>query len=160
MVRGRQIQPRMLNITGAKGSGLASLFACLVSLALTLPVTAGDPRVIDGETIIIDGLPVRLSGIDAPEADEVCAVRGRAYPCGANAVEALAVLVRDAEIRCDGTDRPRFGRLIIATCWADGLDIGAELVRRGLARADRHYSTRYIHEEAKAQQAKRGMWDD
>ena len=146
--------------TGRNSTGLARLLACLASFALAPPVAAGEPHVVDGVSIVLDGLPIRLMGIDPPERDEECAVRGRTSPCGAVAAKALAALVQDADVRCDGTDRPRFGRIIVATCWANGLDLSAELVRRGLVRADRHYSTRYINDEAKAQDARRGMWDD
>src|SRR3954453_8833511 len=32
----------------------------------------GLPRVVDGDTIVLDGRHVRLDGIDAPESDQIC----------------------------------------------------------------------------------------
>ncbi len=51
----------------------------------------------------------------------------------------------------------RYGR-IVATCSADGFDIGANMVHTGWALAYRRYSKRYVAIEEKAKAANRGMW--
>ena len=42
----------------------------------------GPPRVIDGDTLAVQGTVVRLYGIDAPEPGQACRMRARPYACG------------------------------------------------------------------------------
>lgn len=76
-------------------------------LALVAPAAAetlsGKPRIVDGDTIEIGVTSVRLHGIDAPEV---------AQPCGRDAVAAIAALIADKDITCDGSKLDDFGRLI------------------------------------------------
>lgn len=44
-------------------------------------------------------------------------------------------------------------------CYADGRDIGAEVVRAGLAIADPRYGAAYRDEEAEARRARLGVWE-
>ena len=46
-------------------------------------------RVIDADTVDIDGIRYRLSGIDAPESHQTCRAWGRTWDCGSAAPEAL-----------------------------------------------------------------------
>ena len=79
---------------------------------------------IDGDTIDIRGMRIRLGGIDAPEMDQ---------PYGKTAKWALVNLCKGQEIRAvfDGDlshDRT------VATCFLpDGRDLAAEMVKAGLA---------------------------
>ena len=115
-------------------------------------------RIVDGDTVVLSGVRVRLHGIDAPETKQSCRdARNRRYRCGR---EASAALVRIASggIRCrmqHGADR--YGRKI-GTCYAaDGTDINAEMVRLGHALAYRKYSRKYVSEEQEARARRRGL---
>ena len=48
----------------------------LALLLFITPAMAADitgiPRIVDGDTVQIDATKIRLSGIDAPETDQVC----------------------------------------------------------------------------------------
>lgn len=47
--------------------------ALVITLLLTTPVLAGSTRVIDGDTLELEGgQRVRLQGIDAPEMKQSC----------------------------------------------------------------------------------------
>ena len=67
-----------------------------LGLAAGLVAAGGEPaspvgpaRVIDGDTIDVAGVRVRLHGIDAPERAQTCRADGRAWPCGRQAARAL-----------------------------------------------------------------------
>src|SRR5262245_35629980 len=47
----------------------------------------GKAWVIDGDTVVISGTHIRLEGIDAPEADQICTdANGKPWPCGRTAM--------------------------------------------------------------------------
>lgn len=137
--------------------GLALLL--LLPFLLAAPLRAGGVvEVVDGDTMLVNGEIVRLLGIDAPDKDETCPRNGGSFPCGREALHALAALVAGRPVRCDGLETGRFGTVIVAACRAGGTDLGHEMVRRGWARADRRYASRYAHVEATARAAGRGIW--
>jgi len=43
---------------------------------------SGVPRVIDGDTLEIDGARFRILDIDAPEARQMCGPEGKLWLCG------------------------------------------------------------------------------
>jgi micrococcal nuclease len=80
--------------------------------------------VVDGDTICINRKTIRLSGIDAPELD---------HPYGERAKSAMIRLCRGQVIRAEVHEGLTHDRLV-ATCYLpDGRDLGAELVKMGLA---------------------------
>lgn len=96
-------------------------------------------RVIDGDTVVIRLLGgwtdrVRLAGIDAPERGEPGHDAATAFL--ADRVQGRTVVLV-FEISGDGgPDRGRFGR-VLARLEIDGVDVGAEMVRAGLAQVYR-----------------------
>ena len=116
-------------------------------------------QVTDGDTITIaDGSFVRYIGIDTPEV----------YPTleafGMEAWQANRELVEGKTVRLeqDISNTDRYGRLL-RYVYVDDIFVNAELVRRGLARAEAYppdtKSHDYLEElETEARQAGRGMW--
>ena len=127
-------------------------FAASISADLT-----GTALVVDGDTISISGMKVRLSGIDTPERKQTCRKASITWRCGYEATETLRNWTYTKEVRCVGDTKDRYGRLI-ANCFVDGYNVNARLVYEGLALAYRKYSKQYVPEEDKARAAKRGMW--
>jgi endonuclease YncB( thermonuclease family) len=125
------------------------VFALLVLLAAPLSARADYRQgtvvaIADGDTLtLLDGAHrthrIRLDGIDAPE---------RKQPYGQRARESLAALAqgRTATADCDKVDR--YGRAVCRVT-VEGVDVGLEQVRRGLAW---HY-VRYAHEQSAAVRA-------
>ena len=68
--------------------------------------TPSQVRVIDADTVDVDGTRYRLFGIDAPEARQTCRAWGRTWDCGAAATEAL--MSRAQGMTCEGGDTDRF----------------------------------------------------
>lgn len=136
-----------------------------VASALLLPSTGsaedlvGRATVIDGDTIEIHGQRVRLEGIDAPESNQRCRDRqaGTDVRCGQQASIWLADLIGTSTVSCADAGRDRYGR-VLAHCTVNGKDIGAAMVEAGWALAFVRYSREYEPQEAKARDAKRGIW--
>ncbi|MBZ4022252.1 succinoglycan biosynthesis protein [Rhodobacter sp. TJ_12] len=131
-------------------------------MVMALPASAemvqGPARVIDGDTLAIGAVRVRLHGIDAPEKAQLCKdAAGRDWRCGAAATAALQRMTARGETRCVGEDYDRYDRLI-ATCQAGGRDLNRALVQEGFAEAYRKYSQDYVAAEAAARAAMRGIW--
>ena len=116
--------------------------------------TASQVRVIDADTVDIDGTRYRLFGIDAPEANQTCRTWGRTWDCGAAATEAL--MSRAGGMSCESSGADRYGREI-GVCSSGGQDLNAWLVANGWALAYRQFSEDYVSEEEQAQANKRGI---
>jgi len=117
----------------------------------------GRARVIDGDTLDIGAVRVRLHGIDAFERDQTCDRPHGRWACGAAATRALKARVEGRRLVCRVRDTDRYGRKV-SRCEREGLDVGRMLVAEGLALAYRRYSRDYIDEEAAARAGSRGAW--
>ena len=118
------------------------------------PVPVREVRVIDADTVDIDGTRYRLFGIDAPEGRQTCRAWGRTWDCGAAATEALRS--RADGMSCAGSETDRYGRTI-GVCSSGGEDLNAWLVANGWALAYRQYADDYVDEEAGARSNGRGI---
>lgn len=113
----------------------------------------GPARVIDGDGLWVQGVEIRLHGVDAFELRQTCGE----VECGLDARRALHRMVADRTVACRFVDQDRYGRQV-STCSVDGVDIGGVLVREGHALAYTTYSTAYVDEEAAARAAHAGAW--
>ena len=146
------------------GSGMKTV-ALFVALATSFVVFAsadevltGGARIIDGDTLEINGQRIRLEGIDAPEPKQKCKDSdGDFYWCGQRATKALATRIGRSNLVCKSASRDRYGRLL-ATCHRGNTNLNDWIVRRGWAIAYRRYSTRYIPAESQARNTKQGLW--
>ena len=120
--------------------------------------TAETVRVIDGDTILLDQITVRLEGIDAPEAGQKCAsFSGGDWPCGKVAIAALEALVASGDVVCDDRGVDIYQRQL-GVCRVGKREINAEMVASGNAWAFRKYSTDYVALEDKARGEHLGIW--
>ena len=135
----------------ANDSQLPENFAISGSVTIT--------RISDGDSLRSGKLQIRLFGIDAPEKQQQCTdADGAKWDCGTAAQKALAALVASApQLQCDLIDVDRYGRVVMR-CFAGKTDLGAALVRAGLALAYLQYSSIYSADEDSAKTAKLGMW--
>lgn len=122
------------------------------------PIVSGLASAVDGDTLAMGPVRVRLFGIDAPEASQTCRMAGRPYPCGQWSAAETASLIANRVVTCHPKDLDRFRR-VVAKCFRDdGMDIGSELVARGWALAFRQFSNEYVAVEDAARFERRGMW--
>ena len=80
--------------------------------------------VIDGDTIVINSIRLRLAGIDAPELD---------HPWGQRSKWALVQLCKGQTVTARIKPELSYDRMVAECFLPDGRDLGAELVRTGLA---------------------------
>ena len=67
------------------------------------PSWGAEATITDGDTLILNGTPYRLDGIDAPETDQVCLNEmGAVWTCGIEARDQLKKFVGNRDVRCDG----------------------------------------------------------
>lgn len=119
---------------------------------------AGITRVIDGDTIHVGDTRVRLEGIDAPESNQTCKrMTGEDWACGTEATRAMRAMAEGREVTCRNHGLDKYGRTL-GTCFVDGRDINAAMIKLGLAWAYVKYSTVYVTQEAQARTAKIGIW--
>lgn len=120
---------------------------------------AGPAAAVDGDTIVIAGQPVRLWGIDAPEADQTCQdLDGEAWPCGQYAKQILANLVSTASVICVPQGLNHDG-VIVAYCTSEGRDLAWAMVAFGFA-VDVPEMSGGAYRDPQAQSAavKAGIW--
>ncbi|MFV9876198.1 MAG: thermonuclease family protein [Rickettsiales endosymbiont of Dermacentor nuttalli] len=111
-------------------------------------------KVVDGDTIKIDNIRIRLYGIDAPERHQVCYNKKtqKPYNCGLTAKQELKHIIQGKKVSCHKKSIDKYNR-IIAICYVDdSIDIARELVKKGLALAYTKFSNLYIEDELHAKQ--------
>ena len=122
----------------------------------------GKATVIDGDTITIKNVKIRFSGIDAPEKNyygqtQFCKGPKGVWACGKKASSKLKKLINGQEVQCTNEGQDRYGRTL-SICYANGVDLQAEMVRSGMAVAYLRYSNRYENEMVEAMIAQVGIW--
>ena len=122
----------------------------------------GKATVIDGDTITIKNAKIRFSGIDAPEKNyygqtQFCKGPKGVWACGKKASSKLKKLINGQEVQCTNEGKDRYGRTL-SICYANGVDLQAEMVRSGMAVAYLRYSNRYESEMVEAMIAQVGIW--
>ncbi len=105
----------------------------MVTIAVALFATtaaAGGLQVRDADTIVVDGTPVRLNGVDAPELGT---------RSGQDAKRWMVNFLRGKNIECELNGERSYDRWV-GVCFADGEDIGAAVIAAGHALDCARYS--------------------
>jgi endonuclease YncB( thermonuclease family) len=137
----------------ALATALGAESACVAQERISGRVTA----VTDGDSFEIGATRVRLFGIDAPEGRQSCTREARDWSCGDEAARKLRSLIGGRTITCTQRDVDDYER-VVAVCRTGNVDVGAEMVRAGLATAYRRFSDDYVRHENKARTARVGIW--
>jgi micrococcal nuclease len=112
--------------------GMVLALLVLTGTAEAAERLVGVPRIIDGDTVAVNGITVRLNGIDAEEMGE---------PHGAAARAALQAAVGiGSPISCVLDGSRTHGREVGVCRNARGDDIAAVVIAQGLALDCAHYS--------------------
>jgi micrococcal nuclease len=106
----------------------------ILSVVILISATsalAGGVQVRDADTIVVDGTPVRLQGVDAPELG---------HSSGRNAKRWMINYLQGKTIECDLTGERTYDRYV-GVCFADGEDVGAAVIAAGYALDCARYSS-------------------
>jgi len=120
-------------------------------------VSSQELRVVDGDTIHLNGEKIRFTGIDTPELKQTCIKEGVINPCGLTAKEILVNKIGDNKVECISEGKDQYKRTL-AECFVNNESLSSYLVRSGYAFAYRKYSKKFIPDEDYAKLNKKGMW--
>ena len=113
----------------------------------------GRARLVDGDSLFIDGLEIRLKNIDAPEGRQKCQRKGRDWLCGQEATRRLRSFIKRRALSCKGDEYDRHNRLL-AFCTVGGVEINQWMVQQGWAVSFGDYR----REERAAKRTRKGIW--
>ena len=131
---------------------------CLIFFFLTYnDVKSVEVKVIDGDTIYLNGEKIRFSGIDTPEIKQTCTKNNEIIKCGILAKELLIKIIGNNKINCIREGKDQYKRTL-AECFVNDLSLSRYLVKNGYAFAYRKYSKKFIVDEDFAKSNKLGMW--
>jgi len=121
-------------------------------------------RVVDGDTININGERIRFGGIDAPETNfwgqkQACYLNEVEVFCGELSKEKLKEKIGSNPVSCEREkNKDRNGRTV-AECFVNGESLSKYMVRIGYAFDFVRYSKKkYAQDEEYAKVNKLGLW--
>ena len=114
-------------------------------------------NIIDGDTIKINNIKYRFSGIDTPEINQTCKKDEKIIYCGIIAKKKLIEKIGNQIPNCIAESIDRYFR-VIAECFVKNESLSKYLVRNGYAFAYRKYSKKFINDEDFARKNNIGMW--
>ena len=114
-------------------------------------------RVVDGDTIYLNGEKIRFSGIDTPELKQTCINNETVDSCGITAKEILIEKIANNKVECISEGKDQYKRTL-AECFVNNESLSSYLVRSGYAFAYRRYSKKFIVDEDYAKEKQAGMW--
>ena len=123
----------------------------------TSQALADNLKVIDGDTIVLNGEKIRFSGIDAPEYQQDCINGDLLIYCGMFSKVLLTKKIGNETPECISEGKDVYGRTL-AECFVNGESLSSFLVRHGYAFAYRKYSKKFVKDEEHAKKIKIGMW--
>jgi endonuclease YncB( thermonuclease family) len=114
-------------------------------------------KIVDGDTIHLNGEKIRFTGIDTPELKQTCLKYGIKDLCGVTAKQILIDKIGNNNVECIIEGKDQYKRTL-AECFVNNESLSSYLVRSGYAFAYRKYSKKFIQDEDYAKINKLGMW--
>ena len=131
---------------------------CLIFFFLTYnDVKSYKIKIIDGDTIHLNGEKIRFTGIDTPELKQTCIKDNKVILCGIEARKLLVNKISKNKVKCKREGKDQYKRTL-AECFVNNESLSSYLVRSGYAFAYRRYSKKFIDDEDYAKSNKLGMW--
>ena len=135
---------------------LISVFS-LIFILIINQVKSQTIKIVDGDTIHLNGEKIRFTGIDTPELKQTCLKEGVKDLCGVTAKQILIDKIGNNNVECIREGKDQYKRTL-AECFVNNESLSSYLVRSGYAFAYRKYSKKFIQDEDYAKINKLGMW--
>ena len=135
---------------------LISVFS-LIFILIINQVKSQTIKIVDGDTIHLNGEKIRFTGIDTPELKQTCLNEGVKDLCGATAKQILIDKIGNDNVECISDGKDQYKRTL-AECFVNNESLSSYLVRSGYAFAYRRYSKKFVADEDFARINKIGMW--
>ena len=135
---------------------LISVFS-LIFILIINQVKSQTIKIVDGDTIHLNGEKIRFTGIDTPELKQTCLKEGVKDPCGVTAKQILINKIGNNDVDCISEGKDQYKRTL-AECFVNNESLSRYLVRNGYAFAYRRYSKKFVADEDYARINKLGMW--
>ena len=134
-----------------------SLYVFLVLLFCNTSF-ADSLRVVDGDTIVLNGEKIRFLGIDTPELKQTCMNGDEKVFCGKSAKMLLIKKIGNQIPECISEGKDVYKRTL-AECFINGESLSVFLVRSGYAFDFVRYSKKkYSEDQEYAKTNKLGLW--
>ena len=127
----KQSRARQKRATTLHALILGAALLASQSLPASAETISGPVRVIDGDTIVVGQTHVRLNGVDAPEVIHPHHPTDDAF--GPESRDEMRAIIGDQVLHCELNGERSYERLVGVCYLPDGTDIGAEIIKRGLA---------------------------
>ena len=138
---------------------------CSFSFSADIKSIYGKAKVVDGDTININGEKIRFTGIDAPESfyrgkKQACYLNEKKVFCGELSKEKLKEKIGSNLIFCKRQkNKDTYGRTL-SECFVDGESLSIFMVINGYAFDFVRYSKKkYAKDEEYAKANKLGIWN-
>lgn len=132
----------------------------LLIIIFSLPAKA-DYKVIDGDSLEVNGKQIRLQGIDSPEYKQICFdINHIEYDCGIEAKDFLKIqiakgLKHGKKLKCKKKGIDKYNREL-SVCYIGKTNLNRLMIKSGYAVA--YFSDKYKILEDKARNEKKGIW--
>ena len=140
------------------------IYSVLLVLASYNFSIADSLRIVDGDTINLNGEKIRFSGIDAPESnykgkEQTCLINETIIKCGKLSKEFLIKKIGTNKVTCKREEKPDQYNRILAECFVNGESLSKILVKNGYAFDYARYSKKkYAQDQEYAKTNKLGLW--
>ena len=129
----------------------------LIFILIINEVNSQTIKIVDGDTIHLNGEKIRFTGIDTPELKQTCLKEGAKVSCGVTAKQILIEIIGNNNVECISEGKDQYKRTL-AECFVNNESLSSYLVRSGYAFAYRRYSKKFVRDEDYARINKIGMW--
>ena len=141
-------------------------FLILIVFILISPgyVLSYELKVIDGDTIILNGEKIRFSGIDTPESyyrgkKQICYDGNTQVFCGDLSKKILIEKIGNNEVSCIKEKKPDKYKRILAECFVNNVSLSRYLVKSGYAFDYTYYSKKKFEKDQEfAKDNNLGLW--
>ena len=141
-------------------------FLILIVFILISPgyVLSYELKVIDGDTIILNGEKIRFSGIDTPESyyrgkKQICYDKNIEFFCGDLSKKILVEKIGNNKVSCIKEKKPDKYKRILAECFVNNISLSRYLVRSGYAFDYSYYSKKKFEKDQEyAKDNNLGLW--